>query len=60
MFQLTAWMWQVNMSIINYPHINIFHKERKKEAKKERNYYHHYKFINLCVDKRAQYNMSTR
>jgi len=30
---------------------------RKKEAKKERNYHYHYKYINLCVDKRAQYIM---
>jgi len=40
------------MNIMNYPHINIFHKERKKERN-----YRHYIFINLCVDKRVQYNM---
>ncbi len=55
MKQLTERGWRSNMYEMSYTHINIINKERKKEAKKERNYHHHYKYINLCVDKRAQY-----
>lgn len=32
----------ISTKIMFYPHINIIHKERKKEAKKERNDYCYY------------------